>query len=70
MILWLARNVVDWDSIRPVHAGCFVTFVLALIVGTFASISGVMNSLGWIIVAIDTAIALGFAYFLCLKKAP
>ena len=69
VILWLARNLVDWDALRSVHVGGFVTFALALVVGASATISGVINALGWVNAAIDVVIVIGFAHFLFLKKA-
>jgi hypothetical protein len=68
VVFWLIRNWSDWEYVRTIYYGGFVTFVLALILGVMGTLSGVMNTLGWANAAIDLLIIAGFAYFLFAKK--
>ena len=68
LILWLSRNA-DWNILKVVTLSLFIADTIGFIVALVAQLAGVMNSLGWIIVAIWLLLALGLGYFRFLKPA-
>lgn len=68
LILWLCRNA-DWNVLKGITLSLFIADTIGFIIALVAQLSGVMNSLGWIIVAIWLLLALGLGYFRFLKPA-
>ncbi len=66
LILWLSRNA-DWSLLKGITLSLFIADTIGFVIALVAQLSGVMNSLGWIIVAIWLLLALGLGYFRFLK---
>ena len=66
LVLWLCRNA-DWNILKAVTLSLCIADTIGFIVALAAQLAGVMNSLGWIIVAIWLLLALGLGYFRFLK---
>ena len=68
LICWLDRRVAD-DALRGITLSLFVGDTIGFISALVAQLSGLMNALGWIVVAIWLLLALGLGTFLFLKPA-
>ena len=69
LLTWLARNVAESTARRAILLSLFLSFVIGLIVAVQGQVSGVVNSLGWLTVALYLVFALGYGYFQFVKKA-
>jgi hypothetical protein len=67
MLTWFGRNVAASDARRAICIHLLVYDAIGCVVAILATLSGVMNVLGWSVVLLYLFIALGFGYFL-LKK--
>jgi len=61
LINWLARDS-DYATLRPIILGNLVGDFVGFIVCVMGTLGGVMNSMGWLSVALYLLLALGFAY--------
>ena len=61
LVNWFARDM-DYASLRPILLGNLVGDIVGLLVSAMGTLSGVMNSLGWLSAALYLLLALGFAY--------
>jgi hypothetical protein len=68
LLTWLARNAVDSPARRAIITALFVYDAVGVIVSLFAVLSGILNPLGWLIVAVYLFFTLGFGYLLLPKK--
>jgi hypothetical protein len=66
LILWFCRNA-DWNILKVITLSLFIADTTGFIIALVAQLAGIMNSLGWIIVAIWLLLALGLGYFRFLK---
>lgn len=66
LILWLSRNA-DRSVLKVITLSLFIADTAGFIIALIAQLAGVMNSLGWIIVAIWFLLALGLGYFSFFK---
>ena len=67
LIAWFARNVSDFKAQRAIILAFFITNLI----GVFISISGIISDVmknGWLGAGFHLFFALGFAYFLFLKR--
>ena len=62
-LTWLARNATDSDARRAIVLALFVSDGVGFVVALIGQLAGVVNSLGWLNVAIYLLFALGFGYF-------
>ena len=69
MLTWFARNAAESEARRPILLQLFVYDAIGFIVSVLAVISGVLNALGWGIVAVYLLITLGSGYLLTMKSA-
>ena len=69
MLTWFGRNVAESEARRPILLHAFVYDAIGFIVTVLAVISGVLNALGWGIVAVYLVIALGSGYLLIMKPS-
>ena len=69
MLTWFARNAAESEARRPILLHLFVYDAIGFIVSVLAVISGVLNALGWGIVAVYLLITLGSGYLLTTKSA-
>ena len=68
LILWIYRNE-DPGKLKEITFSLFIADTIGFIVAFVGQLSGVMNSLGWIVVAIWLFLALGLGYFRFLKTS-
>jgi hypothetical protein len=61
LVNWLSKDM-EYASLRPLLAGNLVGDLVGLVVTVMGTLGGVMNSMGWLSVAIYLVLALGFAY--------
>lgn len=66
-LCWFARNSEASKALNAIIIFGFVYDFVNLIVSLVTKVSGIMNFLGWGIVAIYLVFTLGFGYFLFLK---
>lgn len=64
---WFARDAEDSEARRGIVLGQFVHTAIGFIVLLVGQLSGLMNPLGWSIVAIYLLLALGYGYFQFVK---
>jgi hypothetical protein len=70
MLTWFARNSQESDARWAIILALFVYDAIGFIVTLLAILSGALNSLGWLIVALYLFLALGFGYFMLAKRNP
>jgi hypothetical protein len=63
LLSWLARNATDAIARRAVILAFLVFDTAGAVVSVQGTLSGVMSSLGWQVVAIFLVLLLGFVYF-------
>ena len=66
LILCLLRNA-DWNILKSITLSLCIADTIGFIIALVGQLTGVMNALGWIIVAIWLLLALGLGYFRFLK---
>jgi hypothetical protein len=69
MLTWFSRNDPGSEALRAAILGLFVYDAFGLIVAIVAMLSGVMNVLGWGIVAIYLFFTAGYGYFYLVKPS-
>ena len=70
MLTWFARNSQESDAKWAIVLALFVYDALGFVVTLIAILSGALNPLAWLIVALYLFLALGFGYFLLPKRKP
>jgi len=70
MLTWFARNSQESDARWAIVLALFVYDALGFVVTLIAILTGALNPLGWLIVALYLFLALGFGYFLIPKRKP
>lgn len=68
VLFWLAKDWTDWKYVRTVVICGLVSYVVALVIVVGSTISGLMNSFGWVNVALDGLFSLAFGYLLFIRK--
>jgi hypothetical protein len=66
LILWIYRNE-EPSTLKGITLSLFIADTIGFIVALTGQLSGVMNTLGWIVVAIWLLLALGLGYFRFIK---
>jgi hypothetical protein len=69
LLMWLARNISDSETQRAIILSMLVYDIIGVIVTVNATVSGVMNAVGWTAVAVFSFLALGYAYFQFMKPS-
>ncbi len=64
MVTWFARNATQSQARRAIILGLCLYDAIGFVITLIATISGVLNPLGWSAVVIYLFFALGFGYFL------
>lgn len=67
LLAWSVRNIQDAEARHGMVEAFLITYVLGLIVALVGQLSAVLNALGWVPVAINLLLVLGYAYFLFVK---
>ena len=70
MLTWFARNSQESDARWAIVLALCVYDAVGFIVTLIAMFTGVLNSLGWLIVLLYLFFAVGFGYFLIPRKSP
>jgi len=70
MLTWFARNSQESDARWAIILALFVYDAIGVIVTLVAILSGALNPLVWLVVALYLFLALGFGYFLLPKRKP
>ena len=68
LICWITRNA-DFNTLKGITLSLFIGDTIGFIVALSGQLGGLMNTLGWIIVAIWFLLALGLGYFRFLKPS-
>jgi len=68
MLTWFARNSQESDARWAIILALFVYDAIGVFVTLVAIISGALNTLAWLVVALYLFLALGFGYFLLHKR--
>mgnify|MGYP006910767477 CR=1 FL=1 len=63
MLTWCVRNEADSEALRAILLALLVYDAVGFVVALVAQISGVMNPLGGLIVALYGVLTLGFGYY-------
>ena len=63
LVCWLSRNAADSDARKAIVFSIFIADAIGFIVALIGQLNNVVNSLGWLTVAIYFLISLGFGYF-------
>ena len=69
MLTWFARNAAESDARRAIILALCVYDAVGFVASLLAVLSGILNPLGWFIVAVYLFFTLGFGYLLLPKKA-
>jgi len=68
LLCWLSRNKTE-DSLQDIVLSLFVADTLGFLVVLMGQLSGLMTSLGWLIVLIWLLLAAGLGYFRFIKSS-
>jgi hypothetical protein len=68
LILWIYRNE-EPGKLKGITLSLFIADTIGSIVALTGQLSGLMNTLGWIVVAIWLFLALGLGYFRFIKTS-
>ncbi len=69
LLTWFARNVTDAGTRRAIILALLVSDAIGVIVSVLGTLSGVMNAVGWSVVALYLLLGLGYAYFQFMKPS-
>ena len=69
LLTWLARNISDTEARRAIVFALLVGEALGFILALIGQLNGVLNALGWLVVAVYLFLALGLAYFQFSRSA-
>ena len=67
-VTWYARNAVESQSRRAIILGLFVYDAIGCVVTLIATLTGVLNVVGWSVVALYLFFTVGFGYFWFAKS--
>lgn len=62
IVAWFLRELESGPTRRGVTVGVMVSFTLTAVIAALVVASGLLNALGWIIVAIHAVVAIGLAW--------
>ena len=63
LISWMARNSDDSQARQAIVLGLLISNLAGLVLSLYGTISGQMNVLGWLAVAVYLLLTIGFGYF-------
>ena len=63
-LCWLARNATESIATKAIIVALFVYDLIGFAITTITVISGVLNSLAWLIVLVYLFFTVGFGYYL------
>lgn len=68
LILWHCKNA-DWNTLKGITLSLCIADTVGFIVALLGQLSGNVNAVGWVNVALWLVFALGLGYFRFLKPA-
>ncbi len=68
-LTWYARNADRSDTRLAIIRALFVYDAIGFIISLTATFEGILNPLGWLVVALYLFFAVGFGYFLVARPA-
>ena len=68
-LTWMARDFSDPRVRRVLVVSIFPTFAIGFVAALLAQLAGLMNSVGWVYVALPLLFTLGYGYFLLQPAA-
>ena len=68
MLTWFARKSQESDARWAIILALFVYDAVGVIITLIAILSGVLNPLAWLIVALYLFFTIGFGYFLLVRR--
>ena len=69
MLTWFARNSQESEARWAIVLGLFVYDAIGVVITLIAILSGTLNTMAWLVVALYLFLAIGFGYFLIPKKS-
>ena len=67
-VAWFARDAEDSAARRAIVLGFFITGIIGSIVSLLGQLSGVMNTLGWLVVGLYLVlVGVGYGYFYFIR---
>ena len=63
LVTYYAKDSPDFNTRQGINLANFVACVVGFIVSLGGTLSGAMNSMGWVVVAFYLLLAAGFGYF-------
>jgi len=70
LLTWVARNAGPSIARRAITLDLFIYDLIGFVVALLVTLAGVMNGLGWAIVAVYLLLALGFGYYALQRSEP
>ena len=70
LLTWFARNAGESEARRAIILDLFIYDLLGFVITTYYVLTGLMNWLGWGVVAVYLFFAIGYGYFWFVKKTP
>ena len=67
VLTWYARNSGESETRLAIIRALFVYDAVGVIISIMAIFKGILNPLGWLVVALYLFFTLGFGYFLAIK---
>ena len=59
---WLARNTEPSQARNTINLGFFISYIPGFLVSLYGTLSGQMNAVGWLAVAVYLLLVIGFGY--------
>jgi len=69
-LTWFARNAAESQSRRAIILDLFIYDAIGVVITLIATLTGVLNWLGWAVVVLYLFFAVGYGYFWFKKPAP
>jgi len=67
-VAWLARDAGPSDARQAIVLGFFISIAIGFVITLVAQLTGVMNTLGWALVALYFLIGLDYGFFYFVKN--
>jgi hypothetical protein len=67
-VAWLARDAGPSDARQAIVLGFFISIAIGFIITLVAQLTGVMNTLGWALVALYFLMGIDYGFFYFVKK--
>jgi hypothetical protein len=64
LIMWFVRGSHDWTAIRAVLIGASVGNIAGVVVSLWATLTGVLNVMGWVFVVTYVVLLVGYVWSL------